>query len=98
MMEAHSFPEGYLTAGIGPGILYSFGSTLRFTLSFDLAWPLIESTPANLVGHAIQAVPSVGLEVPLERDLTLAIEARVWFAFADEQTLRVPMLSAVVVW
>jgi hypothetical protein len=98
LLETHSFPGGYLAAGIGPGILYSFGSSLRCTVSFDVAWPLLESSSTNSLARAVQALPAVGLEVPIDRDLALVFQASALIALADDQTMKLPILSGGVVW
>jgi hypothetical protein len=98
LMEAHSFAEPAFVAGAGPGLLYSFGDDVRITLAIDLAWSFLESTYDNPLGGAFQIQPSLGVEIPLDDDLELFIEASALTAIDADDLYALPLFSAGLAW
>lgn len=98
LMEAHSFAEPAFVAGAGPGLLYSFGEDVRITIAIDLAWSFLESTYNNPLGGAFQVQPALGVEIPLDTDLELFIEASALTAIDADQLYALPIFSAGLAW
>jgi hypothetical protein len=97
-METHSFGEPVLVAGAGPGLVYSFGEEIRISLALDVAWSFLSATAANSLGNGLQIQPSLGVEIPLDHDLELFIEASALTVANTDQVYALPVFTAGLGW
>lgn len=97
-MEAHSFPDSVVIAGAGPGLVYSYGSEVRITAAIDVAWSFLKSTFDNPRGGAMQLEPSLGVEVPIDDQLELFLEASAFTAVEPDNLYVLPIFSAGLGW
>ena len=98
LMEAHSFAQPVLVAGAGPGVVYSFGDEVRISLGVDLAWSFLSDSFENSLGDGMQIQPTLGVEVPLDDDLELFLEASALTVADADEVYALPVFSAGLGW
>lgn len=98
LMEAHSFAEPVLVAGAGPGVIYSFGEEIRISVGVDVAWSFLSDSNDNTLGDGFQVQPALGLELPLDDDLELFLEASSLMVFDSDSIYALPIFTAGLAW
>lgn len=98
LMEAHSFAEPVLAAGAGPGVIYSFGEEVRISVGLDVAWSFLSESNDRTVGDGFQIQPAIGLELPLDDDLQLFLEASSLMVVDPDSIYALPIFTAGLAW